>query len=248
MVNRLFQWSMLLTATWLAGCSMIPVYELPTPPVAADWPTASGGAGAPRAVAAADIEWQSFFIDPKLRQLIEAALKSNRDLRIAVLNIEQARAQFQIRRADQFPTVNAAVTGSRQPNANGNGSITSFYSAGLAVTAYELDFFGRVASLKEVALAQYLATEEGRKTAQISLIAAVANTYLSLLADDELLGLTQQTLVTRQESFRLNRLRFDNGVTSEIDLRLAESLLETAKGTQAQLTRQRARHRSGHRC
>ena len=108
------------------------------------------------------------------------------------------------------------------------------------MTAYELDFFGRVASLKEQALAQYLATEEGRKTAQISLIATVANTYLSLLADDELLRITQQTLVTRQESFKLSKLRFDNGVTSELDLRLAESLLETARASLAQLVRQRA--------
>jgi multidrug efflux system outer membrane protein len=192
------------------------------------------------APAAADIEWQAFFSDPKLRLLIDAALRNNRDLRIAVLNIEQARAQFQIRRADQFPTINAGITGSRQPNANGNGSITSAYTGGLLLTSYELDFFGRVASLKESALAQYLATEEGRKTTQISLIAAVANTYLSLLADEELLAITQQTLVTREESFKLSKLRFDNGVTSELDFRQAESLTEAARASLAQQVRQRA--------
>lgn len=244
-------------AALLAGCSMIPKYERPAAPIAAEWPASSWMAesaqattGASPAVAtapavlAADIEWQSFFSDPKLRQLIEAALRNNRDLRIAVLNIEQARAQFQIRRADQFPTVNAGLTGSRQPsangNGNGNGSITSTYSAGLLVTSYELDFFGRVASLKEAALAQYLATEEGRKTTQISLIAAVANTYLSLLADEELLAITQQTLATREESFKLSKLRFDNGVTSELDFRQAESLTEAARVSLAQLVRQRA--------
>jgi multidrug efflux system outer membrane protein len=171
------------------------------------------------------------------------ALRNNRDLRVAVLNIEQARAQFQIRSADQLPTINAALTGSRQPGAaaaNGSRGIASTYSAGLAITAYELDFFGRVASLKEQALAQYLATEEGRKTSQISLIAAVANSYLSLLADDELLAITRQTLVTREESFRLSKLRFDNGVTSELDLRLAESLTAAARVAIAQLVRQRA--------
>ncbi|MES2362255.1 MAG: efflux transporter outer membrane subunit [Pseudomonadota bacterium] len=246
--SRLPALSAVCAAALLAGCSMIPKYERPAAPVAADWPVLKGAAElSPRSVAtvtsnvaAADIEWQNFFSDPKLRQLIEAALRNNRDLRIAVLNIEQARAQFQIRRADQFPTINAAFTGSRQPNANGNGGITSVYSAGLAVTAYELDFFGRVSSLKEAALAQYLATEEGRKTAQISLIATVANTYLSLLADEELLAITQQTLASREESFKLSKLRFDNGVTSELDYRQAESLTEAARVSLAQLVRQRA--------
>ncbi len=250
--------SALCAAALLAGCSMIPRYERPAAPVAMDWPASGGmaespvapaGATAAPAGAAADIEWQSFFSDPTLRQLIEAALRNNRDLRIAVLTIEQARAQFQIRRADQFPTLNVALTGSRQPNTNTNtsnssssskGSISSAYAGGLAVTSYELDFFGRVASLKEAALAQYLATEEGRKTTQISLIAAVANTYLSLLADEELLVITQQTLATREESFKLSKLRFDHGVTSELDFRQAESLTEAARVSLAQLVRQRA--------
>lgn len=238
-------------AALLAGCSMIPKYERPALPVEDQYPTTSGwttgstqaNAGSPAAAgttAAADIEWQAFFSDPQLRKLIDAALRNNRDLRIAVLNIEQARAQYRIRRADQFPTINAGITGSRQPNSNGNGSITSAYTGGLIMTSYELDFFGRVAALKESALAQYLATEEGRKTTQISLIAAVANTYLSLLADEELLAITQQTLVTREESFKLSKLRFDNGVASELDFRQAESLTEAARVSLAQQVRQRA--------
>lgn len=235
-------------AVVLAGCSMIPKYERPAAPVAADWPSLNAAAGgtsfktpaASTAVPAADIEWQTFFSDPKLRLLIEASLRNNRDLRVAVLNIEQARAQYQIRRADQLPTLNAALTGSRTPATGGAGGITSVYSAGLAVTAYELDFFGRVASLKEQALSQYLATEEGRKSAQIALIAQVANTYLSLLADEELLAITQQTLDTRVESLRLGKMRFDNGVTSELDYRQFESLLESARVAYAQIVRQRA--------
>jgi multidrug efflux system outer membrane protein len=233
-----------------AGCSMAPKYERPEAPIATDWPglrlSRSLAGKVPEAspavqtTAAADIEWQSFFSDPKLRLLIETALRNNRDLRIAVLNIEQARAQFQIRRADQFPTVGAVATGSRQPSTSGNGGISSVYTAGLSLTSYEIDFFGRVASLKDAALAQYLATEEGRKTTQISLIAAVANTYLSLLAVEELLAITQQTLATREESFKLSQLRFDNGATSELDLRQAESLTEAARVSLAQLQRQRA--------
>ena len=241
--NTLSRLSALSAAILLGGCSMMPRYERPAAPVAAQFPVVAGSSTAAAATPASDIEWQSFFTDPKLKQLMAAALKNNRDLRIAVQNIEQARAQFQIRRADQLPTINAALTGSRQPNAapaSGAGRITSVYSAGLAVTAYELDFFGRVASLKEAALAQYLATEEGRKSAQISLIGQIANTYLALMANDELLAITQQTLSTRQESFRLGKLRFDNGVTSELDLRLAESLLEAANVSLAQQVRQRA--------
>ena len=157
---------------------------------------------------------------------------------MAVLNIEQARAQYDIRRADRLPSVGARVTGSRVPNSS--GGTTSTYTAGLAFTAWEIDLFGRIASLSEAALAQYLATEEGRKAAQTSLVAAVANTWLGLVADEELIALTRQTLATREESLRLTKLRFDNGVTSELDFRQAQSLAETARVTLAQLTRQRA--------
>ena len=232
--------------------SLAPDYKRPEAPVAQQFPMLQGAQAVAATTPAADIEWQSFFSDPALQQLINAALQNNRDLRIAVLNIEQARAQFQIRRADQFPTLNAALSGSRQSSAASNnggsgsgasvgaGGITSLYSAGLAVTAYELDFFGRVASLKDAALAQYLATEEARKAAQISLIASVANTYLALLSDEELLAITQQTLGTRQASYKLAQLRFTSGVASELDLRSAQSLLEAANIALAQQNRQRA--------
>ena len=220
----------------LAGCSMMPTYERPAAPVPMSWPDASVTQGANTAAPA--LVWQDFFADPVLQKLIETALLNNRDLRVAVLNIEQARAQLGIKRADQFPSLNAAVTGSRAPNSS--GGITSVYTAGLLVTAYEIDFFGRVASLKEQALAQYLATTEGRNTAQISLVATVAQTWLSLLADEELLALTRQTLDTRESSFKLVQLRFDNGASSELDLRLSQSLVEAARVTLAQQQRQRA--------
>lgn len=232
----------LTAAVLLAGCSMIPTYERPVAPIATRFPAYASSSGSAAqvdgALPAASIAWQDFFSDAKLKRLIDLALVNNRDLRVAVLNIEQARAQYRIRRADQLPTVSGALTGSRAPN--GNGGITSLYNVGLTVTAYELDFFGRVSSLKEAALGQYLATEEGRKTAQISLVSAVANTYLSILADEELLEITRQTLSTRQESIKLSKLRFDNGVTSELDYRQAESLLEAARVAYAQQQRQRA--------
>ena len=218
----------------LAGCSMMPVYERPAAPVAGDWPYPAASTGTP----ASELDWQAFFGDEPLRRLIGIALRNNRDLRVAVLNIEQARAQYDIRSADRFPTVNAAAAGSRTP-ASGGGTSKS-YTAGLAVTAWEIDFFGRIASLSEAALAQYLGTEEGRKAAQISLVATVANTWLSFVADEEQIELTKQTLATREESLRLTRLRFENGAASELDFRQAQSLFEGARVAYAQQQRQRA--------
>jgi multidrug efflux system outer membrane protein len=218
----------------LAGCSQIPVYERPAAPVAADWPGAPDAAAAP----APQLAWADFVTDARLRELIGLALQNNRDLRVATLNMEQVRAQYQIRQADQLPTVNLAVSGSRQP-ANGGG-INSSYSVGLALSSWEIDFFGRIASLKEAALAQFLASEAARNAAQTSLVASVASTWLSLQTNDELLGLTQRTLATRRDSLRLTRLRFDNGATSALDLRQAESLTAAAESALAQQTRQRA--------
>nr|WP_315479974.1 efflux transporter outer membrane subunit [uncultured Rhodoferax sp.] len=230
----------LSAALWLAGCSFIPTFSRPAAPVAESFSTAAAPAPAVDATArtAADIEWQTFFKDARLKRLIELALQNNRDLRVAVLNIEQTRAKLQVARADQLPTVNAGINGSRGPATN--GAVTSSYTAGLSVTAYELDFFGRVRALSQAAQAQLLGTEEARKTVQISLIASVANTYLNLLADDELLRATRETLKTRQESLRLMQLKFDNEAASKLDLSSAQSLLEAAKVSLAQLTRQRA--------
>ncbi|HEY0887469.1 MAG TPA: efflux transporter outer membrane subunit, partial [Ramlibacter sp.] len=217
----------------LSGCSMMPTYERPSAPIAGDWPAPASVTGTP----AADLPWQQFFGDQRLRQLIATALRNNRDLRVAVLAIEQARAQYDIRRADRLPTFGATVGASRAPS--GDETRTT-YTAGLGLSNWEIDFFGRVASLSAAALAQYLATEEGRKAAQISLVASVANTWLALVADEELLELTRQTLATREESLRLVRLRFEHGVTSELDVRQAQSLTEAARVTRAQLMRQRA--------
>jgi NodT family efflux transporter outer membrane factor (OMF) lipoprotein len=227
--------ALLAAAAALAGCSMMPKYERPAAPVPGDWPYPVASAGTP----AAELEWENFFVDARLKQLIATALRNNRDLRVAILNIEQARAQYDIRRADQFPTVNGAVSGSRTPS-NSSSSTTSVYTVGLAVTAWEIDLFGRVASLSQAALAQYLATAEGRKAAQASLVAAVANNWLSLVADEELIALTRDTLASREESLRLTKLRFDNGAASELDFRQAQSLSESARATLAQLVRQRA--------
>ncbi|MDO9314560.1 MAG: efflux transporter outer membrane subunit [Burkholderiaceae bacterium] len=235
--------TLVLVAAGVTGCgTMIPEFMRPAAPVPASYPGTASTA-APDSQSAADIEWQRYFGDPRLQRLIETALNNNRDLRVAVLNIEQARAQYQVRRADEFPTVNGGITGSRQPKVGDNGSgssISSTYTAGLSITSYEFDFFGRVRSLSAAQLAQFAGTEEARKTVQISLVASVANAWLGLLADGELLAVTRRTLTSREESMKLTQLKFDHGASSELDVRQAESLLEGARVALAQQTRQRA--------
>lgn len=226
-------------AVLLTGCSMVPTYERPAAPIATQWPGQTTTAHADSA-AAADIEWRDFFHDPQLQQLIELALQNNRDLRIAVLNIEQARAQYRIQRADQLPSVGLALSQSRQNPSNSGSGIASTAMGGLALNAFELDVFGRVRALSEAAQASYLATAEARKTVQISLIASVASSYLSWLADNELLSLTRDTLGTREASLKLTKLRFDNGVSSELDYAQSSALHEAARATLAQVQRQRA--------
>jgi multidrug efflux system outer membrane protein len=213
---------------------LIPRYERPAAPIPTQWPATASAVAA----GTATLDWQTYLSDPTLRQLVDTALTNNRDMRVALLAIDQARAQLGIRRADQFPSVNAAANGSRTPSSS--GGITSSYTAGLLFTAFEIDFFGRVASLKEQALAQYLASAEASQTVQISLITTVAQSWLNLLADDDLLAITQQTVNSRDESLKLVELKVKHGAASDFDLRAAQTLLEGARVTLAQQTRQRA--------
>ncbi|MDR0217162.1 MAG: efflux transporter outer membrane subunit [Comamonas sp.] len=226
----------LASALLASGCSFIPQLDRPALPVAEQFPAAASQTAG--SVAAADIPWQQFFTDPRLQQVIQLALDNNRDLRVAVLNIDKARAQYQIQRSAQFPEIGVAGSGSRQPSTV-TGQYVNMYTAGLTMPSWEIDFWGRIGSLKEQALAQYLATEEGRKAAQISLISNVANTWLNLQADEELMSISRRTLGTREQSIKLTKLRLDAGVTSELDFRQAQSLTESARATRAQQTRQR---------
>jgi multidrug efflux system outer membrane protein len=229
----------LAVAMVLTGCmSLAPKYERPAAPVAAGFPVPPTPDGAPpvsaaTSEAASSIAWQRFFADQRLQQLIALALENNRDLRVAILNIEQARATYRIRRADLLPTVGLGATGNIQPGPDA-------YQAGLQISAFELDFFGRVRSLSNAAQAQFLATEEARKTTQISLISQVAATYLAYQADEELLALTRQTLKTREDSQGLTQLKYDNGIVSKLDLDQSLSLVEQARVVLAQQLRQRA--------
>jgi len=226
-----------LAALLLGGCSFIPTYERPAAPVPGSFPTATASDTA-EAKAAADINWQDYFTDPQLQALIQLALQNNRDQRMAVLRVEQARAQFDIQRSAEYPAVNGIGTFTRQPSTT-TGKYGSVYQVGLGITSWEIDFFGRIAALKEQALAQYFATDEARKASQISLVSAVASGWLTLVSDEELMDLSRRTLKTREESVKLTRLRLDNGVSSELDMRQAESLAEQARATLAQQERQR---------
>lgn len=235
----------------LAGCSLAPHYERPQAPVEADYP--SGAAYAPvmndKTVAAADIGWRTFFTDPVLQRLIDQALENNRDLRVAALNVEAARAQYRIQRADLLPSIDARGTGSIQRlpadlSQTGSTSMSRNYQVNGATTSWELDLFGRVRSLNDKALETYLAQDETRQAAQLSLIAEVANAYLTLRADQELLGLTQETLRTQQESYRLTKMSYDAGVATQLDLSQAEIGLLTAERNQSQYTRQLAQDRN----
>ncbi len=235
--------SLAVTAFILGGCSLIPDYQTPDAPVAAQWP--QGPAYSPTEsanVAAAEQGWRQFFQDPALQQLIQTALVNNRDLKVAALNIDAYRAQYRIQRADLFPAVSANGNGSRQRlpgnlSQTGDSEITSQYSATLGVSAYELDLFGRVRSLTEQQLEIYLSSEEARRSTQIALVASVANAYFTWQADQDLLKLTEDTLKTYEQSYALTLRSNEVGVASALDLSQARTSVEGARVKLAQYQR-----------
>lgn len=234
----------LALAAMLSACSMAPKLELPEMPVAAQWPdNGLGQADAPLADAAqapsALPTWPQFIADDNLRELVRLALANNRDLRVAALNIEQAQAQYRIQRVGQLPTVSATASSTRQKMGD-SVPIQSNYSAGLGISAWELDLFGRLSSLRDAALADFLVTRHARDAVQTSLIANVAAVWLNLQTASALVELTEQTLQTREESQRLMQTRFDHGVVSALELSQTESLTVSARVTLAEQKRARA--------
>jgi multidrug efflux system outer membrane protein len=213
---------------------MIPKYERPAAPVAAQYP---GTTESRKESAASDIAWQNFFAEERLKKLIELALANNRDFRVAILNVEQSRAQYRITRSASFPTIDgsgsytrqyASATSGQGTTSTGTG-LSQQWSASLGTTAYEVDLFGRVRSLNRQALEKYLATDDARRSAQISVVAEVANQYFTLRQAEEQLQLARQTLQAVQESYDLNKATFDAGASNELDLRTAEGQVQTAK-------------------
>ena len=230
------------------ACSLEPGYQRPASPVPQSWPEAVTPAAGQTAVA--EIGWRDFFTDPQLQQLIALALQNNRDLRVAALNVQAAQAQYRIQRADLFPSVAATGGESVERYANGvgsatpGGSIARTYSVGIGFTSYELDLFGRIRSLNHAALEQYLGYQETRRSTQLSLVAEVANAYLSWLADASLLQLTRDTLNSQNASYALTKKSFDLGASTALDLRQAEITVDTARANLAAYTRQLAQDRN----
>lgn len=234
-----------VAALFLESCTLAPKYTRPAAPVPAEWP--SGPAyketrAAPAAPAATELSWRDFFADERLQKIIETALSNNRDLRTAALNVERARAMYGIARAELLPTVDGVAGGVRHrvPGdlfSSGKATTSSQYSVNLGVTSWEIDFFGRIRSLKDRALQEYLASEEARRSVQILLVSGVANAYLAIAADRESLRLTRCTLDTQQDAYNLVRRRHEAGLAPELDVRQAQTRVDAARVDEALFTR-----------
>ena len=233
----------------LSGCTMIPKYARPEPPVPPSWPEAAVAPVSGPGVAAAEIPWPQLFTDRRLAGVIELALQNNRDLRVAALTVERMQAYYRIQRAPLFPTVGVLATGEKvripaNETDEGVAKTTAAYSVNAGTSSWELDLFGRIRSLKAAALQQYLATQHARRAAQISLVAAVAVDWLTLAADIESLELARATLEAQQASYELIRKSRDAGIASDLDLRQAQTQVETARAALAAFAGQIAVDRS----
>ncbi len=233
----------------LAGCSLAPEYERPVAPVPGTFPYADAmhsgaSAGGTTSAYAADLGWREFFTDPRLRDLIALALDNNRDMRIALARVEEARAQYGIADSDRLPTfgVGGTATHTRNPESLRMGgpdspSVSRTYMAGAAMTTFELDFFGRIRNLSEAARRQYLATAQAQRTVHINLVSQVAEAYFRLRTAQQLQALMEKTLESREETYRLVKARYDTGVASALDLQQARGQVETVKADQQAMRR-----------
>lgn len=227
----LFRPALLVLTLTVAGCSLAPNYQRPEAPVAASWTPTVEATGS---FAADVLDWKTFIIDPQLHRVVDAALSNNRSLCQALLDIEAARAQYRVQRADRLPSINANATGSRQRlpadlSSSGRSDVSSSYQVGPGLTEYEVDLFGRVRNLSESALETYLATEEATRATQVSLIAEVIEAYLTRDGAQRRLALVEQTLKTREDSLELISRRRQAGTATALDYQEALGLAEQAK-------------------
>lgn len=214
------------------GCSMAPKYKRPAAPIPETWPATV--AGSTNAALATLTPWRDFFSDARLQQVIALALTNNRDLKIAVLNVKRAQGMYGIQRSALWPTLDANGSASRERvpsdlSSTGKRETTARYDANFGVASWEIDFFGRIASLKDEALHTYLATEQARRSAQISLISSVADAYLALAADRETLGLADDTLATQESTCKMIQRRHELDLAAEIDVKQAQTQVEQAR-------------------
>ncbi len=231
---------------FMGGCSLAPNYTQPLAPIPAEWPQGPAYKDPHTSVEAQtawNLSWQTFFTDPNMQRIIESALNNNRDLRLALLNVEKAAALYGIQRAELFPSLNAAGSMSNQwypadLSSSGQATLQEEYRINLGVAAWEIDFFGRIRSLKDSALENYLATDEARRSAQILLIAATAGAYLNLAADRENLDLAKTTLQTQQDVYKIVNRRYQVGLATEVDVKRSQTQVDTARGDIARFTQQ----------
>jgi multidrug efflux system outer membrane protein len=224
----------------LTSCTLAPKYQKPEAPIPGDWPNGAAYRET-KGPTPPELRWQEFFTDEKLQKIIEKALDNNRDLRLAALNVQRARALYGIQRAELFPAVNAAGSGSIQRvpadlSLTGQEMTAEQYSVNLGISSWEIDFFGRIQSLKDRALEEYLATEQARRSAQILLVSAIANAYLTIAADRENLKLAKSTLETQKAVYDLIHRRYEVGLASQLELRQAQTQVDTARGEVARST------------
>ncbi|MGQ2965962.1 efflux transporter outer membrane subunit [Methylophilus sp.] len=248
-LTRLNLMPTLKTLLWMTGplalsacINLAPFYSQPEAPV-----PASLGTLTTEQQPLTEVSWQSFITDKRLQQVLDLALKNNRDLRVATLNIERARAQYQVQRADLFPTVNAALSetaskgmsnvgnngnvsaGTVAASNNSSGNVSHVYRATLGFSAYELDLFGRVRNLNAQALQAFYAEQENRNSTQISLVAEVATAWLTLAADKKRLQIAQQTLKSQQNTYQINQKMFDLGVANALTLKQLQTSVDNAR-------------------
>jgi len=244
----------------LSACTMEPHYTRPAAPVPATWAGNAAGAADPTSVA--DLGWRQFFPDPALQRLIGLALANNRDLRVAVLNVQAAQAQYRIQRADLFPTVAATgleevekypagVLGGSGAGASGGagavvpgGTTFRYCQVGVGFTSYEIDLFGKIRSMNHAALERYFENAETRRSSQLTLVAEVASAYLAILADETILKVTRQTLDSQTASYDLTKKTLDAGTTTALAVRQAATTVDTARANLAEYTRQAAQDRN----
>lgn len=226
----------------LAGCDLAPKYVRPASPVPVASPQGPAyAADAGGAIIPADTAWRDFFTDARLARVIETALANNRDLRLAVANIAQARAQYRVQRADLLPTVGATGTAtySEQPLVQFGQSQrlnNDVYQAQVAISAWEIDLFGRVRNLSKAAQEQYFGAVENRNAAQTALIAETANAWLTMAADQERLRIARDLEQAFGKTLELTRARFAKGIASELEVRQAQTSYDQARSDIAQAT------------
>ena len=235
----------------LGGCTIAPEYTRPEAPVPAHWPTGMAyiyteNAPDESTPLASTLSWREFITDKRLQKVIETALKNNRDLKMAALNVERAKALYGIGRVSLLPSVNAAGIWDKEHvpadlSTTGNEVTSEQYRVNLGITSWEIDFFGRIRSLKDKALEEYLVTDQALRSSQILLVSTVAQAYLALAADREALQLVSKTLEAQEAAYKLIRKRYDVGMISELDLRRSQSQVDIARGDVARYTQQVAR-------